>query len=173
MKIRYFASWLLGGWIAGSLFMIMVATQNFRSVDRLLDAPGNAMPLVRQMGREQARTFLRYEVSEQNRWYFQTWEEIQLSLAVLLILLALTGLGEKISLTAVGLMVVFLLLERFYLTPEIVRLGRLIDFVPQAAASPERRRFWKLRGAYSAVELTKLLLGFFLSVRLIPSSTRS
>src|SRR5436853_1612298 len=83
MNIRYFACWLLGAWIAGSLFMIMVATQNFRSVGRLLAAPGPAAPSVEQMGHDEARTFLRYQVSEQNRWYFQTWEEFELFLAVL------------------------------------------------------------------------------------------
>ena len=30
MKIRHIFCWLMGAWIAGSLFMILVATQNFR-----------------------------------------------------------------------------------------------------------------------------------------------
>src|SRR5947208_11673763 len=88
MNIRYFACWLLGGWIAGSLFMILVATQNFRSVDRLLAAPGSAAAQIGKIGRDEARTFLRFQVSEQNRWYFETWEKIQLALG--LALLALT-----------------------------------------------------------------------------------
>ena len=59
--------------------MIMVATQNFRSVDRLLAAPGGAAAQVVTIGHDQARIFLRYQVSEQNRWYFETWEKIQLA----------------------------------------------------------------------------------------------
>ena len=62
--------------------MIMVATQNFRSVDRLLAAPGRAGAQVETMGHDAARAFLRYQVSEQNRWYFETWEKIQLALGV-------------------------------------------------------------------------------------------
>ena len=78
--------WLLGAWIAGSLFMIMVATQNFGSVDRLLAAPSSAAAAqIQTMGREKARAFLRYQVSEQNRWYFETWEKIQLALGVALL----------------------------------------------------------------------------------------
>src|SRR4051794_6835029 len=73
MKIQRLTCVLLGAWIAGSLFMIMVATQNFRSVDRLLAAPGRGGAQVEKMGRDDARTFLRYQVSEQNRWYFETW----------------------------------------------------------------------------------------------------
>ena len=145
--------------------MIMVATQNFRSVDRLLAAPGSAVAHVEKMGRDQARTFLRYQVSEQNRWYFETWEKIQLALGVAL--LASTLRKGKLPMGAAALMFVLLLAERFYLTPEIVRLGRMIDFVPQAASSPERDLFWRFHGAYSGVELLKLALGFFLSGRLI------
>jgi hypothetical protein len=165
MKTRYLACWLVGAWIAGSLFMIMVATQNFRSVDRLLSAPGGAGTQVEQMGRDAARTFLRYQVSEQNRWYFETWEKIQLALG-----LALAAAAMRLGKIPIGLAVAMfglLLVERFYITPEIVRLGRLIDFLPQAASSPERDTFWRFHGAYSGVELLKLALGFFLSGRLI------
>ena len=145
--------------------MIMVATQNFRSVDRLLAAPGSAVAQVGQIGRDQARTFLRYQVSEQNRWYFETWEKIQLVIGMAL--LAATLRHGKLPVSLAALMCVLLLMERFYLTPEIVRLGRLIDFVPQAASSPERDLFWRFHGAYSGVELLKLALGFLLSGRLI------
>ena len=145
--------------------MIMVATQNFRSVDRLLAAPGSAVAAVGKMGHDEARTFLRYQVSEQNRWYFETWEKVQLALGVAL--LAATLRQTKLQVIVAALLCALLLLERFYLTPEIVRLGRLIDFVPQAASSEERDLFWKFHGAYSSVELVKLALVFFLSGRLV------
>ena len=162
MKISNFACWLLGGWIAGSLFMILVATQNFRSVDRLLAAPAGAAPQIERMGRAEARTFLRYQVSEQNRWYFETWEKIQLALG--LALLALTSRQGRLSVALAAVMFALLLAQRFWITPEIVRIGRLIDFAPQA---PERPTFWMFHGVYSAVELSKLALGIFLSGRLI------
>jgi hypothetical protein len=162
MKIRYVACWLLGGWIAGSLFMILVATQNFRSVDRLLSAPAGASAQIERMGHDEARTFLRYQVSEQNRWYFETWEKIQLGLG--LALLAVTLRQGRIAWALAAAMFALLLAQRFWITPEIVRIGRLIDFVPQAT---ERVTFWIFHGVYSAVELTKLALGLFVSGRLI------
>ena len=145
--------------------MIMVATQNFRSVDRLLAAPASGAAQVEIMGHDAARTFLRYQVSEQNRWYFETWEKIQLGLGILAIAAASRTSKTLGALAAV--MFALLLAERFYITPEIIRLGRLIDFVPQAAQAPERDTFWKFHGAYSGIELTKLALAFFLSARLI------
>jgi len=163
MKIRNFACWLLGAWMAGSLFMIMVATQNFASVDRLLAAPAAAGPRIEQMGRTEARTFLRYQVSEQNRFYFETWEKIQLAMGVVLLAALWTNLPDRrIFVIVAAAMFTLLLLERFYLTPEIVRIGRLIDFVPQAVSSPERDTFWKFHNNYSAAELLKPELGFFL-----------
>src|SRR6266478_3881985 len=165
MKIQHLCCTLLGAWIAGSLFMIIVATQNFRSVDRLLAAPGRAGAQVETMGHDAARAFLRYQVSEQNRWYFETWEKVQLALGVAL-LAALWRQG-KVLISLAALMFALLLAERFYMTPEIIRLGRLIDFVPPAVSSPERDTFWRFHGAYSAVELLKLALGFFLAGRLI------
>jgi hypothetical protein len=165
MKVRYLARlafWLIGGWIAGSLFMILVATQNFRSVDRLLADPRSAAEQIGKMGSDEARTLLRFQVSEQNRWYFETWEKIQLALG--LALLALTFRQGRFLFWLAATMFALLLVERFYITPEIVRIGRLIDFAPQA---PERHTFWMFHGTYSAVELTKLALGFLLSGRLI------
>jgi hypothetical protein len=162
MKIRYFTCWLLGGWIAGSLFMILVATQNFRSVDRLLSAPAGASAQIERLGHDEARTFLRYQVSEQNRWYFETWEKIQLGLGAILLMVTLRQ--GRIAVALAAAMFALLLAQRFWITPEIVRIGRLIDFAPQA---PERQTFWMFHGAYSAVELAKLALGFLLSGRLI------
>src|SRR5712671_7889920 len=110
MKIQHLTCALLGAWIAGSLFMIMVATQNFRSVDRLLAEPGRASAQVERMGRDDARTFLRYQVSEQNRWYFETWEKIQLALGLGLLVVAMST--QKIFRFVVALKLVFLLIER-------------------------------------------------------------
>src|SRR5713101_6835250 len=110
MKIQRLTSALLGAWIAGSLFMIMVATQNFRSVDRLLAAPGSATTQVGRMGHDEARTFLRYQVSEQNRWYFETWEKIQLALVVAALVATFRQGKLMVGLTAS--MCALLLLER-------------------------------------------------------------
>src|SRR6266853_4312662 len=109
MKIQHLCCSLLGAWIAGSLFMIMVATQNFRSVDRLLAAPGRAGAQVETMGHDAARAFLRYQVSEQNRWYFETWEKVQLALGAVLIVAAMST--QKTFRFLVALMLALLLIE--------------------------------------------------------------
>ena len=131
--------------MAGSLFMILVATQNFRSVDRLLAAPGGAAQRIEQMGSAEARTFLRYQVSEQNRWYFETWEKAQLVLGGVLLAVVWTGLRERrIFGVMAAAMFALLLVERFYLTPEIVRLGRIDRFRSPSGVIARARHFLEI-----------------------------
>lgn len=49
-----------------------------------------------------------------------------------------------------------------YITPEIVALGRQIDFVPRDPVPPEMPRFRVLHGAYTGFDGAKLLAGLVL-----------
>ena len=170
MHFRRLASLLVGAWLMGCALMDMVATQNFRSVDRLLSAPSaQAAEQIRAIGgHDPARAFLRYQVAEQNRWYFENWERMQIALGVILLLVLLFGsVPDRFALLLTVLMLAAVLVMHFFLTPEITRLGRSIDFTPQGTPSSERARFWSFHGAYSATELVKLGLGVALAVRLL------
>ena len=167
MHFRRFAALLLGAWLTGCVFMDMVATQNFRSVDRLLAAP-DAERIQAMGGRDLARAFLRYQASELNRSYFDNWERTQIALGVVLFLVLLFGSPpNRLMLLLTLLMLALVLVMHFYLTPEITRLGRVIDFVSPGTPSPDRARFWTFHGAYSACELVKFGLGTVLAVLLV------
>jgi hypothetical protein len=170
MHFHRFAAFLLGAWLAGCLFMDMVATQNFRSVDRLLAAPTPQLAeRVQAMGgHDLARILLRHQVAEQNRWYFETWEQVQIALGAALLLVLLFGaIADRWMLFFTLLMLSIVLIAHFFLTPEITRLGRAIDFVPSGTSSSDRTRFWTFHGAYSASELIKLGIGIVLAVLLL------
>jgi hypothetical protein len=169
MHFRRFAALLLGAWLGGCLLMDMVATQNFRAVDRLLAAPSlDAAERIRALGgHEGARIFLRYEAAEENRWYFENWERIQIGLGLALFFVLLFGsFPDNLTLALVLVMFAIVMVMRFFITPEITRLGRMIDFVPPGTPSGERTRFWMFHGAYSGSELVKLGLGVWLAARL-------
>ena len=174
MHFRRLACLLLGGWLAGGFFMATVATQNFRSVDRLLAKPALPARLqVEKLGHDAARTLLRYQVSEQNRFYFETWGIVEIAAGFALLMVLLLGSTESnLTLLLALLMLVIALLQRLVITPQIVILGRLIDFVPVAELSPERSRFWMLHGAYSGMEVVKWGLGLVLASRLLFRRTR-
>jgi hypothetical protein len=169
MHFRRLACFLLGGWLAGGFFMATVATQNFRSVDRLLAKPSPAArQQVDKLGRDSARALLRYQVSEQNRLYFETWGLVETVIGFVLLLTLLFGSTEtNFTLLLALLMLLIAVLQRFVLTPEIVILGRVIDFVPATQPSPERSRFWIMHATYSSVEVVKWGLGVVLTAKLL------
>ena len=150
--------------------MDMVAIQNFRSVDRLLDAPPPQLAerIASMGGHDGARVLLRHQVAEQNRWYFETWEQIQIALGTVLFVVLVFGAGrDRWMLVTTLAMLGIVLIMHFFLTPEITRLGRAIDFVPPGADSGDRAHFWRLHGAYSGSELIKLALGIVLAALLV------
>ena len=154
--------------------MDMVATQNFRSVDRLLAKPAPpAAEQLEKLGPAAARVLLRHQVSEQNRWYFETWGLAETLMAAAVLVILLFGSTEKnFTLLICLLMLLLAILQRFALTPQIVFLGRIVDWVPVDQPSPERSRFWMLHRAFVGLELLNWLLGFFLTAKLLFRSRR-
>ena len=128
----------LGMWLAGTILVSVVAAQNFYTIDRLLAESPNAtfMSLVERIGRTEARDLLRYLSSELNRLYFQLWNVTQLVIGTLVLwLLAANRSVAKARwgvLAMLGL-VVFMIV---WLTPQIISLGRGLDFVPRDPAPP-------------------------------------
>ncbi len=162
MHSHRLASLLLGGWLLAGILMDFMAIQNFRTVDRFLAEPSvfAAQDIKTLGGHDQARLFLRQEVGERNRFLFEQWEIVQIILGVALIGTMIFGHGDpsKSTLLTAGAMLVIVCVDRFYLTPRITDLGRLIDFPGQPGANPAL--FWAMHGWYSGLELLKLALGF-------------
>ena len=149
--------------------MLWVAAESFSSVDRLLGRPQPvATAQFKALGRADARLLLRYQVSEQNRWYFATWEAAQVVMGALFFFFLLFATREnQFALLLVLLMLVAVLVQRFLLTPGMISLGRMIDFAPPDAFSGEHTQFWVMHSWYWGVELAKWALGLALAARLI------
>ena len=154
------ASWILGLWLGSSVFMIAVATRNFRMVDTLIAQPSAGMrERLNRIPADEVRLLLRHQASELNQLYFSTFEIAGIVLAVALVALTFTGPGASRILKGIALLLLVLVaVEHLVLTPEIIRLGRLADFRILEAGTPEYERFWMFHGAYSALELVKLAL---------------
>jgi hypothetical protein len=164
MHTRRLAAFLLGAWLSGSFFMIMVATRNLSAADKMASAPpGSAATSVEILGETAARTFLRIHSGELNRWYFDTWEWLEIGLGALLLAAVIRGPGRHRSAI---LLCVFMLLSvlvmHFAITPQATRLGRLVDAVPAEVPSPDRVRLGNYNTAYAALEGAKWLLGLML-----------
>lgn len=66
-------------------------------------------------------------------------------------------------LTMLGIVVLMLA----YLTPQIVSLGRSLDFLPRDPTPPGMQRFWILHAAYTSLEMLKLVVGLVVTWWLI------
>jgi hypothetical protein len=152
------AAFLAGGLILGSLFMISVATQNFSTVDRVLAAPPRpAAAMFQTLGPENARLLLRYLAGEENRLFFTGWELAGIALGALLTLVLLFSIHSRLLAGLAGAMLILTLFQHFRVTPEMIALGRLVDF-GEASGTEAYSRFWRLHGLYGALELVKLAL---------------
>ena len=169
MHYRRIASLLLGLWLGGGLLMAWFAIESFRSVDRLLLAPGPVVEIqVKALGPGGARALLRYQAAEQNRSFFEAWEYLQLILGLGFFSFLLFGSNEtKFSLLLLLMMLLITAAQRLLMTPELSSLGRTFDFIPADVPSVERNRFWMLHSIYTGSEILKWGLGLVLGARLI------
>jgi hypothetical protein len=184
---RQWALVAMGAWLAGTVCMSVVATENFYTIDRLLaGSPNTAFhAAVQQLGQPQARDLLRFLSSELNRLYFQLWNVAQLAIgAGVLWSIApfrlrgpsaeRDGVAQADVPAARGVvaMLAVVVLMLVWLTPAIVSLGRSLDFVPRDPAPPGMQRFWILHAAYTSLEMIKLLIGVWITYRLCVRSVR-
>lgn len=160
---------ILSVWVGGTLFIWYAATRSFRTADRVSQSPPiEFRRALSGVSAENARQALRYLASEINRTYFQAYGWTQVVLGVFLLgVLWFDTPRDSITLTLVAGMVVLVLILTFAVMPQIVALGRSIDFLPRNPAPPAFERFWKFHGAFTALDSIKLLAGFAALVRLI------
>jgi hypothetical protein len=160
---------LLGGWLTGSVLMWAVATQNFRTVDRVLaESRPELSERIAGIGRQNARLVLRLLASELNRFYFRAWGIAQLVLggACLVLILSSPRLAPKAG-TFAGLMWGLTAALFFFITPRLINVGRQIDFVARTQPPPQVTTFWRLHLAYTVADGIKVALGIWLLARLI------
>jgi len=157
---------LLGGWIAGTLILAGVATQNFRTIDRLLSGPTPELSrAIAPLGQDEARVVLRYLSSELNRLYFRAWGFIQLLLGAA-VLAGTLGLRPLDRAGVIGAAVILALaVALLVLNWLIVPLGRTLDFLPRNPAPPALASFGRLHLAYTSLDSLKLILCLWLLIR--------
>lgn len=160
VRDRILIAFLLGAWLAGTLFMWSVATQNFRLVDRLLASPaGELRERTAPLASGDTRLVMRYQASEVNRVLFDRWGWTQLGLAGALVWLVFRSPADRWVQMAVLVMALIAAVLQFAVVPETVRLGRLLDFAAREPAPPEAAPFWRLHTAYTALDMLKFILG--------------
>lgn len=147
--------------------MAWLTTDSFRAVDRILAQPSPTAALqIRALGAN-ARALFRYQVAEQNRAAFETWEYAQLALGTGLFLFILFASREgKYPMILVLLMLAAVVAQRLLFTPLLVHLGRNLDFATAESHSGQHREFWVVHTAHSAAEIFKWVVGLLLAAKM-------
>jgi hypothetical protein len=167
------SAFLVGSLLLGSLFLAFVATHNFRAVDAVLNSPPpEASKMIQTLGDSNARQLLRYLAGEENRGYFEAWELAQIALGAALVGFLLFGVKNRFLAGLAGAILVLTLFQHFKITPDLLWMGRSIDFLPRASESQVRDQFWKLHGIYGGIEVVKMLLSATIAGFLFPMRRR-
>jgi hypothetical protein len=168
IQFRRLAALLLGAWLGASVVADVAVTQNFQAVDRFLAAPGDRSTSLQlnAIGRDRERVILRRNAAEENNWIFTNWERVEFLLGGGLFLLFLFGdRPQKLLLAGSIALIGIVAAERFFLTPRIVDLGRIIDGLP--STDDRYKTFWMLHGFYSGLDILKMLVAAALGARLV------
>ena len=157
---------LIGAWLTGTVCVSVVATQNFYTVDRMLTDRANATfsATADNLGQPRTRDLLRFLSSELNRLYFRLWNVVQLMIGGVTLWLVWEPKTNARWLVAAMFASTVVVAA---LTPEIVSLGRSLDFVARDPAPPGMSRFWMLHAAYTSLEMIKLTIGFVAAILLV------
>jgi hypothetical protein len=153
-------------WLSGSVFMVVIATENFYTIDRLIEKSPNDVfrVVVETMENPPARDFLRYLSSELNRLYFQYWNLAQLPLGILALRLVSSIPKSRLATLGIVAMLCVVLFLMVFITPQFLSIGRSIDFVPRNPPPPELRTFGLLNAAYSALTIVNVVLGVLVTL---------
>jgi hypothetical protein len=149
--------------------MALIAWADNWQADHLVDHPSASMAVEAHLiGAANSRMLFRYQAAEETRRNYELWEMAQIVLGSLFFLFLLFGTNEsQVAILAGLLLLVLVLIQTFFLSPNITSQGRELDFVPPAVANPGRAKLVVLLGFYGGVEVAKWLAQFTMASRLI------
>jgi hypothetical protein len=158
------ATFLLGAWISCCVFMDLLALENLRLASGVLNsAIPPAVEIIQKSSRDELGLLLRYFAAEEYRYYFSTWELIQIPIALLLAAVLYIA-AEKRPLPQIlcGLMLALVLFQ-LAIHPEWAYRGREADFPPGNQMLGTQARMWALTEVWIGAESSKLLIGALLA----------
>ena len=144
--------------------MMWLSSATLSSVGRLLIAqPQKMQQIIFTLTEPEKKLLFFYAANELNRFFLSDWGIVQLVLgAVLLGILALAR-QAKWQIVLAASMLLCALASYFLLVPQLVSLGRDLDFAPADQLGAQRRQFASIHLFYSVLDIMKILLGVALT----------
>lgn len=161
---------VLGLWLGGSLVTGAVVSYNFAG---FADLFGRNPALADHAGfdptdTESKKTSLLWvHASELNRVFFEAWNRAQLILGALAVILALLSRAGRLVVATLAFALALVAAVHFTIEPQVVELGRQLDFLPRTPPPPQVEPFQRLHGLYFTAELARLALVSLASALLV------
>jgi hypothetical protein len=155
MKAAPLLHFVLGVWLGGSLILGAVVAYNFSGIDDLFERnPRLQEPAGFSPGDVNAKktSVLWVHSSELNRVFFEVWNRAQLVLGALSVGLALWSRGSRLAVVLLVVASALVAVTHWTLEPQIVELGRQLDFMPRDPPPPVLNEFQRYHGAYFMAE---------------------
>lgn len=167
---------LLGIWLGGSIILGSVVAYNFSGFDDLFDRNPKLQERAGFASDDtdaKKTSLLWVHSSELNRVFFEVWNRTQLVLGILAVLLAAWGRVGRLPLALLVAATTLVGLIHLVLEPQIVDLGRQLDFLPRDPPPPMLAGFQHYHGIYFATESLRFGLVIVAAFALIFSVMRS
>jgi hypothetical protein len=162
----------MGIWIGVSAMLALNVYRNFDAVETVLNTPPEqAERVFKILEHENARMLLRYTAGVENANTFETWEQIQFALGLLVIVVMFMSTSTRVFSAVPLVMLLLVLFMHFKVGPELAWVGRSLEFTPATANPAAREQFWRLHRIYGILETVKCLLGLGLTVFLVMQSS--
>ena len=156
----------------GTVLTAVIVSENFFTIDRLLQAQANPTFVlnIEKLGHDSTRALLYYFSSELNRLYFQGWNLAQLAIGIIALWLVVKlPVADKAKWGIVAMLGVVLFLTGL-ITPRMITLGRELDFVPRDPTPDGLRTFGLLHATYTVFDGILLVLGILVTLWLVRSN---
>jgi hypothetical protein len=176
MKPAPLLHFVLGVWLGGSVILGAVVAYNFAGMGdlfarnpRLQEHAGFAL----DDAAARKSSLLWVHSSELNRVFFEVWNRAQLVLGGLAVLLAVWGRSGRLPVVLLAGATVLVAFTHWAFEPQLVALGRQLDFLPRDPPPPMLAVFQRYHGAYFAAESVRFGLVCLAALVLIAGAMRS
>ena len=151
-------SFVLGLWLAGMGMVAYVAPLSLRTVESVMTVPPHeASKWIDVLGKEKVRTLLLHGSSEVNRSLFEFWGNVDLVVCGFLFVAVVMNKSGKVLIILSGVLFLLGTASAFLLTPQMVAVGRQLDFRVVFPVPQELIQFTALQNMYFGVGLVRIL----------------
>ena len=165
---------VLGLWLAGMVMVAYVASLSLRTVGSVMAIPPHeASEWIDVLGKDKVRTLLLHGSSEVNRSLLEFWGNTDLIICVFLLVAMVMNKSGKVMIILTAELLLLGTASTFLLTPQMVAVGRQLDFRVVFPVPPEIVQFAALERMYFGVSLVRVLLVGTMVAMLLNRSSRS